>query len=82
MSQRKIEAVLKRKGITSERIEYERGIPTPSGYANGWTIEMSETIADKLFDNGFADCDCSNEFDTIRDVLEWIERMPVIKELT
>jgi hypothetical protein len=38
MSKRKILAALKKKNIPVERVQYMRGEPTPSGYANGWAV--------------------------------------------
>ena len=44
MSKRKILSALKKKNIPVERVEYVRGQPTPSGYANGWSIEITEEV--------------------------------------
>lgn len=79
MSKRKILAALKKKNIPVERIEYMRGCPTPSGYANGWDIEISENTENRLFDAGFEDCSTINEIDTTDQVLEWVERMPILE---
>ena len=79
MSKRKILAALKKKNVPAERVEYMRGCPTPSGYANGWDIEISEDTEDRLFHEGFENCSTVNELDTTEDVLEWIESMPILK---
>lgn len=79
MSKRKILAALKKKNIPVERVEYMRGEPTPSGYANGWDIEITEDTEDMLFDAGFSNCGQVNEIDTTAEVIEWIESMPDLK---
>ena len=79
MSKRKILAALKRKGIPVVRVEYMRGCPTPSGYANGWDIEISEETENKLFDKGFDNCTTINEIDTTDEALEWVESMPTLQ---
>jgi hypothetical protein len=79
MSKRKILAALKKKNVPVERIEYMRGVPTPSGYANGWDIEITEETEDRLFDAGFSDCQQTNEIDTTDEVIEWVESMPILK---
>ena len=55
-----------------------RGQPTPSGYANGWDIEITEEIESKLFDAGFSDCKQLNEIDTTDEVIKWVESMPAL----
>lgn len=79
MSKRKILAALKKKNIPTERVEYMRGCPTPSGYANGWEVEITEDTENRLFDAGFSDCEQVNEIDTSDEVIEWIESMPELK---
>jgi hypothetical protein len=79
MSKRKILAAFKRKNIPVVRIEYMRGCPTPSGYANGWDIEITRETEDLLFDAGFEACTTLNELDTTSDVIEWVESMPTLK---
>lgn len=78
MSKRKILAALKKKNIPVERVEYMRGQPTPSGYANGWDIEITEDTENILFDAGFSNCEQVNEIDTIDEVIEWINSMPTL----
>jgi len=79
MSRRKILAALKKKNIPAERVEYIRGDPTPSGYADGWDIDMSEDTVDKLFEAGFIRCQEDNQVDTTDEAIEWIESMPALK---
>lgn len=78
MSKRKILSALKKKGIKSDlvEIEYVRGIPTPEGYANGWDVTLSDDLADQLFDRGFEYTEILYEFDSLSQVLEWIDSMP------
>ena len=78
MSKRKILAALKKRNIPVVRVEYMRGQPTPSGYANGWDIEITEEIVNKLFDAGYSDCEQLNEIDTTDEVIEWVESMPTL----
>jgi hypothetical protein len=56
VSKRKILAALKKKNIPVERVVYMRGVPTTSGYASGWDIEITEETENRLFDAGFASC--------------------------
>ena len=79
MSKRRILAAFRKKNIPVERVEYIRGCPTPSGYANGWDIEIDLEVEDKLFEAGFEDCSTYNEIDTTEEVLEWIDGMPTLK---
>lgn len=81
MSKRKILAALKKKNIPVERVEYMRGCPTPSGYANGWDIVITEDTENRLFDAGFSNCCQENEIDTTDEVIEWIESMPELKSI-
>ncbi|MCC9659274.1 MULTISPECIES: hypothetical protein [unclassified Pseudoalteromonas] len=76
MSKRKIVSALKRKNIPFVRVEYVRGCPTPSGYANGWDIEISEATEDRLFEAGFSNISTVNEIDTTEEALKWICSMP------
>lgn len=78
MSKRKILAALKKKNIPVVRVEYMRGQPTPSGYANGWDIEITEDTVNSLFDAGFSNCEQLNEIDTTDDVIDWINTMPTL----
>ncbi|EJS1626312.1 hypothetical protein DDM60_002649 [Vibrio cholerae] len=77
MSKRKIERLLKSKGIIATRIEYERGCPTPSGYANGWTLEFTEETENLVHENG-GDLSTDMEFDNLQDVIEFISALPSI----
>lgn len=76
MSKRKIIAALKRKSIPFVNVKYVRGCPTPSGYANGWDIEISEETQERLFSAGFANCSTMNEIDTTEEALDWVGSMP------
>lgn len=78
MSKRKILAALKKKNIPVARVEYMRGQPTPSGYANGWDIEITEDTENRLFDAGFSNCEQVNEIDTTDEVIDWISTMPTL----
>ena len=79
MSKRKIESLLKKKGISAERIEYMRGQPTPYGYANGWDIDFSENTENKVFDAGCSELECHMEFDTAEDVYSFIDSLPDLR---
>ncbi len=76
MSKRKIERLLKAKGIKADRIEYMRGEPTPSGYANGWDIDFSEETEEEVYVAGNSELECYMQFDTANDVYEFIEQLP------
>tara|TARA_R110002012_G_scaffold318308_1_gene536364 strand:+ start:16294 stop:16536 length:243 start_codon:yes stop_codon:yes gene_type:complete len=78
MSKRKILAALKKKNIPVERVQYMRREPTPSGYANGWDIEITEDTENRLFDAGFSNCEQLNEIDTTDEVIDWISPMPTL----
>lgn len=80
MSKRKILSALKKKGIKSDlvEIEYVRGIPTPEGYANGWDVTLSDDLADQLFALGFEDTAILYEFDSLDQVLDWIDSLPTL----
>lgn len=80
MSKQKIQTALNKKNIPYERIEYQRGCVTPSGYANGWDIEITKETEDRLFSAGFKDCELINEKDTTEEVLIWIENMPQLEK--
>ena len=82
MTKRKILTALKKKNVPVERVEYMRGQPTPSGYASGWDIEVTEETENKLFDAGFSDCEMINEIDTTNEVIEWVESMPELNTST
>jgi len=79
MSKRKIEAALKKKNIKAENIEFQRSCPVPEGYATGWDLEFSEATEYKVWQ---ADKECEfsmfEEFDSLKAVLDWIEKLPVI----
>ena len=79
MSKKKIERLLKVKGIHAEFIEYQRGCPVPEGYANGWDLSFSEETEDKVW---CADRECNfemfMEFDNLKEVIDWVETLPVI----
>ena len=47
MSKRKILAAFKKKNIPVVHVQYMRGCPTPSGYASGWDIEITEDTENK-----------------------------------
>lgn len=81
MSSRKIKALLKRKGIVATRVEYERGCPTPSGYANGYSLEFNEETEIAVFDAKpvLGIIDMYMEFDTAEDVYKFIENLPTIE---
>lgn len=80
MSKRQIEKLLKNKGIVAENIEFQRSYPVPEGYASGWDIEFSEETEDKVW---CADKECNfetfMEFGSLKEVTDWIEKLPVIK---
>lgn len=74
MSKLAITKALKEKGLFAE-VEFIRGSPTPSGYANGWDVFLEESSKEKLFDAGFRgvdEPDCAN----VTEVLEWVDTLP------
>jgi len=79
MSKRKILTALKKKNIQALSIEYKRGCPTPSGYANGWDLEFSEDLETLIYSID-SECDFSTfiEFDDLKQVLNWIETLPAL----
>ncbi|MBL4832635.1 MAG: hypothetical protein JKY26_01565 [Pseudomonas sp.] len=80
MSKIKIEAALKRKGITAKNIEYQHSCPVPEGLASGWDIEFSEEMEYLVW---AADESCGfstfEEFDSLNSALNWIKKLPIIK---
>ncbi|MCL1126725.1 hypothetical protein [Shewanella surugensis] len=79
MSARKIKSALTKKNIPVERVEYVRGCPTPSGYANGWDIDISEETVEQIYmKDEVASPEQNNEFDTLSDVLDWVESLPAL----
>jgi len=77
MTKRKIESALQKKGIEADRIEYIQGSPTPTGYASGWEVDLSDEVEDAIY---IADpnvkADNFMEFDTSLDVMKWIKKLP------
>ena len=73
MSKKRIELALKKKGLVAE-IDYVRNEPTPSGYASGWDISLSEESENKLYAiyGGYYEPDCR----TVKEVLEWVDTLP------
>jgi hypothetical protein len=76
MSKRQILAALKKKNIYPVNVEYQRSCPTPSGYASGWDIELSDE-AEIYIGQINPDIEVSTfmEFDSLEDVLEWINEI-------
>jgi len=81
MSKKKIEKLLKEKGIKAEIIEYQRGCPVPEGYANGWDLGFSEKTEDDVW---CAAKECGiemlMEFGSLKEVIDWIETLPVMTQ--
>ena len=79
MSKRKILSALKKKNITPSRVEYMRGCPTPSGYANGWDLDFPEHLEDVIYslDSG-VEFSSSMEFDGLESVMDWIDALPAV----
>lgn len=76
MSKRKILSALKKKNIYPLSVEYQRSCPTPSGYAKGWDIELSrstEAYIEQL--NPCVGVSTFMEFDSLEDVLEWVNKI-------
>lgn len=71
MSSKKILSALKKKGITPVNVEYVRSTPTPTGYAAGWEIELSDYDSDTYCE------DIYNDLDTFDEVMEWIEGIEI-----
>jgi len=79
MSKRKILAALRKKNIEPISITYERGCPTPIGYADGWELEFSERIEELIYDlNPKIELDTFMEFDSLREVLDWVDTLPAL----
>ena len=76
MSKRQIMAAMKRKNIYPLNVEYQRSCPTPSGYARGWDIELSDS-AESYIEQINPEIEVSTfmEFDSLEDVLEWIDEI-------
>tara|TARA_Y100001949_G_C15897486_1_gene291043 strand:+ start:460 stop:795 length:336 start_codon:yes stop_codon:yes gene_type:complete len=82
MSRRNIESALKAKGITALRIEYMRSCPTPSGYASGWDIEITEETENKIYEaNPEVESSTYMEFYSLSDVLKWVEELPDLSSI-
>lgn len=76
MSKRQILAALKKKNIYPVNVEYQRSCPTPSGYASGWDIELSDTAESYIEQiNPEVEVSTFMEFDSLEDVLEWIDEI-------
>lgn len=77
MSKIKVQSILKKKSIQVESISYIRGCPTPCGYANGWEVELSCKITDKIYELT-QDENIFNlmEFDNVSKMLEWANNLP------
>lgn len=76
MTKKAILKALSIKGLCAD-VDYVRAEPTPSGYASGWDIFLTEESEDKLFaalqgEDGADAPECR----TAKDVLEWIETLP------
>jgi len=83
MSKRKIEAELKNKGIKAERVEYMRSCPTPSGYAAGWDVDIPEETVNRIYNaNPEVEAHESMEFDSLTDVLAWVEAVPDLRKVS
>lgn len=80
MSKRKIVTALKKKNIPFERLEYIRGSPTPSGYADGWELDISDITEDRLFLAGFENCQAlENDLGSLAEAIAWVERLPYLE---
>jgi len=74
MSKVKIDKALRDKGLAAD-IDFVRSTPTPSGYASGWDISLTEHSENKVFNTGFEGCvepDCRNT----KEALEWVDTLP------
>jgi hypothetical protein len=75
MSKKKIEAALRRKGLSCSTLEYNHHI-TPGEAVGGWDIELDERSedlvadADPDFDDWEPDC-----FNAV-EALEWVASLP------
>lgn len=79
MSKVKILSALKKKNIVPTNVEYVRGCPTPSGYANGWDLEFPEELEDVIYElNSNVEFSTFMEFDDLKSVMVWIDGLPVI----
>lgn len=75
MSKKKIEAALRRKGLSCSTLEYNQQV-TPGEVVSGWDIELDDrseelvAAADPAFDDWEPDCLNSS------DALEWVASLP------
>lgn len=85
MSSRKIKSSLAAKGYKAKSVEFVRNDPTPSGYGQGYNIELdwSESLEDQVFDlNNSVEFSQYMEFDSLGDVLSWVSELPDITNQT
>ena len=77
MSSVKIKLELNKKGIEADRIEYVRGSPTPTGYAQGWDIDISDKVENAIYIANKC-CKAENfmQFDNLEQVYKWINQLP------
>lgn len=79
MSKVKILSALKKKNIVPTNVEYVRGCPTPSGYANGWDLEFPEELEDVIYElDSNVEFSTFMEFDDLKSVMDWIDELPAI----
>lgn len=75
MSKRKIEAALRRKGLSCSTLQYDHQV-SPGEMVGGWTVELTEQseVAIEAADPNFSDWepDCFNS----EEVLEWVASLP------
>ena len=81
MGRKKIIKALNNKNIEPIHVIYERGVPTPYGYTNGWSLKFSEKDEDNVFDlDPSVMFQANMEFDTLSEVLNWVDSLPITKE--
>jgi hypothetical protein len=79
MTKRLILRELKAKNIVPVSVEYVRGVPTPSGYTNGYDIELSDKTEELIYelDNNCACCTFM-EFSDVEEVMFWLMTLPTL----
>jgi len=72
MTKRDIETALRRKGIRTTTLEYDRQ-PTPGGMVSGWTVILDEDHSEALMAHGYGD---QPDDETYEGVMEWARGLP------
>ena len=74
MSKKTLQKALEAKGLSAD-LDYRRSVPTPSGFAKGWDIYLTESSENKLFNADFQG-EYTPDCETVGEALAWIETLP------